>query len=85
MDISDGTLAPVEAAFGELPVASLNVDASRRIAGFSRRSLYLCTPDRPDLAAFVTACIAGGVDIVQLRDKRLDARSLIAKSGTRRA
>jgi len=42
------------------------------------RRLYLCTPDRPDLAEFLEACIAGGVDIVQLRDKRLEARQLIA-------
>jgi thiamine-phosphate pyrophosphorylase len=32
--------------------------------------LYLCTGDRPDLAEFVEAALAGGVDIVQLRDKR---------------
>ena len=35
--------------------------------------LYLCTPDRPDLADFVAACIAGGVDVVQLREKHLEA------------
>ena len=46
----------------------------------SGRRLYLCTPDRPDLAAFVTACIAGGVDVVQLRDKDLEARPLIARA-----
>ena len=40
------------------------------------RRLYLCTPDRPDLAQFLEACIAGGVDIVQLRDKLLEARPL---------
>jgi thiamine-phosphate pyrophosphorylase len=42
--------------------------------------LYLCTPDRPDLAEFVAACISGGVDIVQLRDKHLDARPLMARA-----
>jgi len=46
----------------------------------SGRRLYLCTPDRVDLAAFLTACIAGGVDVVQLRDKELDARPLIARA-----
>ena len=40
--------------------------------------LYLCTADRPDLADFLTACLNGGVDIVQLRDKQLDARPLLA-------
>lgn len=44
------------------------------------RRLYLCTPDRPDLAEFVAACIRGGVDIVQLRDKQLDARPLLARA-----
>ena len=42
--------------------------------------LYLCTPDRPDLAAFVTACIAGGVDVVQLRDKHLEAKPLLERA-----
>jgi thiamine-phosphate pyrophosphorylase len=46
----------------------------------SGRHLYLCTPDRPDLAAFVAACIEGGVDVVQLRDKELDARPLIERA-----
>jgi thiamine-phosphate pyrophosphorylase len=42
--------------------------------------LYLCTPDRPDLAAFLEGCIAGGVDVVQLRDKELGARSLLERA-----
>ena len=46
----------------------------------SDRRLYLCTADRPDLATFVAACIAGGVDVVQLRDKVLDARPLLARA-----
>lgn len=45
-----------------------------------QRRLYLCTPDRPDLADFVRACIAGGVDIVQLRDKVLDARPILDRA-----
>jgi thiamine-phosphate pyrophosphorylase len=44
------------------------------------RRLYLCTPDRPDLAAFLSACLAGGVDIVQLRDKHLEARPLLDRA-----
>ena len=44
------------------------------------RRLYLCTPDRTDLAEFVAACIRGGVDIVQLRDKQLEARPLLARA-----
>lgn len=42
--------------------------------------LYLCTPDRPDLEEFLAACIAGGVDVVQLREKDLDARPLIERA-----
>lgn len=44
------------------------------------RQLYLCTPDRPDLAGFLAACIRGGVDVVQLRDKHLADRPLLARA-----
>ncbi len=44
------------------------------------RRLYLCTADRTNLAGFVAACIMGGVDVVQLRDKRLDARTLLVRA-----
>ncbi len=44
------------------------------------RRLYLCTADRSDLEGFLAACIAGGVDIVQLRDKQLDARPLLDRA-----
>jgi thiamine-phosphate pyrophosphorylase len=50
------------------------------LTDLARRRLYLCTPDRPDLERFVAACIAGGVDVVQLRDKVLDARSLLRRA-----
>jgi thiamine-phosphate pyrophosphorylase len=40
--------------------------------------LYLCTPLREDLEAFVTSCLDGGVDIVQLREKGRDARDVLA-------
>ena len=43
------------------------------------RRLYLCTPDRPDLEPFLASCIRGGVDLVQLRDKELDARGVLAR------
>jgi thiamine-phosphate pyrophosphorylase len=49
------------------------------------RRLYLCTADRPDLAEFVAACIEGGVDVVQLRDKELDARSLLRRAEVARS
>ncbi|MET8698896.1 thiamine phosphate synthase [Kitasatospora sp. NPDC004723] len=43
--------------------------------------LYLCTDarrERGDLAEFLDAALAGGVDIVQLRDKGLEARQELA-------
>ena len=49
------------------------------------RRLYLCTPDRPDLCGFVEACIEGGVDIVQLREKHLEARQLLEKASALRS
>ncbi len=44
------------------------------------RRLYLCTPDRPDLTDFLAACIGGGVDIVQLRDKVLPEHLLVQRA-----
>ena len=44
------------------------------------RRLYLCTPDRPDIQAFLQACIRGGVDVVQLREKHLEPRQLLARA-----
>ncbi|MFD9703456.1 thiamine phosphate synthase [Lentzea sp. NPDC059081] len=40
-------------------------------------TLYLCTPNRPDLAEFADAVLAGGVDVIQLRDKSLEAKQEI--------
>lgn len=40
--------------------------------------LYLCTGLRPDLGEFLDAVLAGGVDVVQLREKHLEARAEIA-------
>lgn len=44
--------------------------------GLATARLYLCTDarrERGDFADFLRAAYAGGVDIIQLRDKRLDA------------
>jgi thiamine-phosphate pyrophosphorylase len=49
-------------------------------ASLANRRLYLCASDRPDLETFLAACIAGGVDVVQLRDKTLDARPLLRRA-----
>ena len=40
--------------------------------------LYLCTPARPDLEEFLDAVLAGGVDVVQLREKGLEAAQELA-------
>ena len=40
--------------------------------------LYLITAARPDLVSFLEAAVAGGVDIVQIRDKELPDPELIA-------
>lgn len=48
--------------------------------GLRGRRLYLCTPDRPDLERFVDRCIAGGVDLVQLREKHLDDAALVQRA-----
>jgi thiamine-phosphate pyrophosphorylase len=44
-----------------------------RLARLAEARLYLCTPDRPDLEDFLEAVLSGGVDVVQLREKHLEA------------
>jgi len=44
-----------------------------RAARLADARLYLCTPDRPDLEAFLEAVLAGGVEVVQLREKGIEA------------
>jgi thiamine-phosphate pyrophosphorylase len=46
-------------------------------SALAERRLYLCTPSRPDLVAFLSACIDGGVDVVQLREKTLGDEALL--------
>jgi thiamine-phosphate pyrophosphorylase len=50
------------------------------VADLGTRRLYLCTADRPDLQTFLAACLRGGVDVVQLRDKELPARQVIERA-----
>ena len=48
---------------------------------FADARLYLCTDARTgtgDLASFADAALAGGVDIIQLRDKGMEARPELA-------
>ena len=50
------------------------LDGTRIRRRLADARLYLCTGLRPDLAEFADAALAGGVDIVQLREKHLEAR-----------
>lgn len=50
----------------------LDGDEIRRRLADAR--LYLCTGLRPDLAEFADAALAGGVDVIQLREKGIEAR-----------
>lgn len=54
----------------------LDGDRIRRRLADAR--LYLCTGNRPDLAEFADAALAGGVDVIQLREKGLEAREELA-------
>ncbi len=48
-------------------------------ASLAAARLYLITPARPDLREFLAAAVAGGVDLVQVREKELaDGRLLDA-------
>jgi thiamine-phosphate pyrophosphorylase len=57
------------------------MDGVRIRARLAAARLYLCTDartERGDLAEFADAALAGGVDILQLRDKALEARHELA-------
>ena len=54
------------------------LDADARHDRLRRARLYLCTGVRPDLAAFADAALAGGVDVLQLREKGIEARAELA-------
>ena len=62
----------------ECPVGA--VDRATRLKRLSESRLYVCTDarrDTGDLPDFLDAAYAGGVDIIQLRDKGLEARAEI--------
>ena len=44
---------------------------------FADRRLYLVTPARPGLPDLIEAAVAGGVDLVQVREKRLSDAQLL--------
>ncbi len=70
---------------GRSPVAEKQAVRRSPAAALEGRRLYLCTADRPDLVDFLAACLQGGVDLVQLRDKVLEARPLVARARQARA
>ncbi|MCF4007264.1 thiamine phosphate synthase [Corynebacterium uropygiale] len=56
-----------------------------RLALLRQARLYLCTDARRaqgDLPSFLRSCYEGGVDIIQLRDKKLEARAEIEALAT---
>jgi len=54
------------------------LDAAARRDRLARARLYLCTGLRPDLADFADAALAGGVDVLQLREKGIEAHDELA-------
>lgn len=57
------------------------VTGDERRERLRRARLYLCTGTRPDLGDFVDSVCGAGVGIVQLRDKEMTARELVAAAG----
>lgn len=57
-------------------------DGAWRQQRLARSRLYLCTPLRADLPAFLDGVLAAGVDVVQLRDKHADADALRAAAAS---
>ncbi len=53
------------------------MNGAQRRARLKDARLYLCTPIRDDLAAFLNDVLDAGVDVVQLRDKHADAHTLL--------
>jgi thiamine-phosphate pyrophosphorylase len=61
------------------------MDAAGRRARLAEARLYVCTPIRPDLAAFADAVLGAGVDLLQLRDKQAEAGPLLEAAAVLRA
>ena len=60
-------------------------DGAARRERLAAARLYVCTPIRPDLAAFADAVLGAGVDLIQLRDKQAEAGPLLAAAAMLRA
>jgi thiamine-phosphate pyrophosphorylase len=65
----------------DIGLLTTSVTGDERRARLADARLYLCTDARTrqgDLREFLDAVLAGGVDVVQLRDKTLEAREELA-------
>ena len=73
-------MSPADALHGPAVASSPHDDATAHdalVARLADARLYLCTDarrERGDLAEFLDAVLAGGVDVVLLRDKGLEVR-----------
>ena len=56
-----------------------------RRARLEAARLYLCVPVRPDMEPFLDAVLGAGVDVVQLREKTMEAGDLVAAARVFRA
>jgi thiamine-phosphate pyrophosphorylase len=54
------------------------LDRATLLTRLADARLYLCTGVRPDLAEFADAALAGGVDVIQLREKGIEAKAELA-------
>lgn len=69
--------APVRTTSHRTSIPSPDMDGEQIRSRLADARLYLCTDartDRGDLARFADVVLAGGVDIIQLRDKTLEGR-----------
>lgn len=67
------------------PSPATSRDGAWRRQRLAASRLYLCTPLRADLAAFLDTVLAAGVDVVQLRDKDADEAAQARAAATLRA
>jgi thiamine-phosphate pyrophosphorylase len=74
--IPTSTVHSTDPAYSGSTAHSTSANSEFRSGELSTARLYLCTDarkDRGDFADFVDAAFAGGVDIIQLRDKTIEA------------
>ncbi|MHB8264151.1 MAG: thiamine phosphate synthase [Acidimicrobiales bacterium] len=60
-----------------LKAASVQPQSISQPQDINRARIYLCVSSIPDIEHFLESCIKGGVDIVQLREKHLEALEIL--------